>query len=121
MGGKEPVEQGGRVDRRPALEGLGEVGQSDQQEQHERDGRQERVERERAREKRQVVFVGGLQSPADEAGGRAMPPAGLAPPQASGSSMSPATRRRARASARRRSSSSRAEGPDGRLRPDETS
>ncbi len=121
VGRKEPVEERGGIDGRAARERLGQVGQADEQQQHERDGREERVEGERAREKRQVVFVGGLQSPADEAGGRAMPPAGSDAAQASGSSGSPPTRRRARDSARRRSSSSRAEGADPRPRAGGTS
>jgi hypothetical protein len=63
------VEQRRRVHGRAPLERLRQVGQADQQEQHERDGREERVEGQRAREERQVVFVGGLQRAAEEAGG----------------------------------------------------
>jgi hypothetical protein len=52
-----------------AFQRLGQVREPDQQEQDERDGREQRVEGERARQEREVVFVGGLEGAADEAGG----------------------------------------------------
>jgi hypothetical protein len=63
------VEQRRGVHRLIALQRLGQVREPDQQEQDERDGREERVEGERARQEREVVFVGGLEGAADEAGG----------------------------------------------------
>jgi hypothetical protein len=60
--------------------------QADQHEQDERDGCQQRVEGERAREERDVVFVGGLQGAGEEPDGCLVPPAGPDPLQASGSS-----------------------------------
>jgi hypothetical protein len=80
------MEEDRGIDRRPTGDGLRQVGERDQDEQDERDGGQERVEGQRARQKRDVVFVGGLQGAAEKAGGSAMPPAGPNPFQASGSS-----------------------------------
>src|SRR5439155_9986925 len=113
---EEPMEESGRLHGGTAGERLSQMGQPDQQQYHEGDGGQQRVEGERAGEKRNVVFVGGLQGAAEEAGGGPMPPAGTDAAQASGSSRSPTARRRARASDNRRSSSSRAEGPPARGR-----
>jgi hypothetical protein len=62
------------------------VGEADQHEQDERHRRQDRVERQRARQERKVVFVGGLQGAAEEAGRGAVPPAGPDRFQAIGSS-----------------------------------
>jgi len=86
MGWKEPVEERGRIHRRTARNGLRQVRQADQHEQDEGDGREQRVERERAREERDVVFVGGLQGAAEEPDGCLVPPAGSNPLQACGSS-----------------------------------
>jgi len=48
---------------------LSEVGQADQQQQNEGNRRQQRVERQGAGEKRDVVFISGLQGAAKKAGG----------------------------------------------------
>jgi hypothetical protein len=49
------------VERRPGRQGLGQVGEPDQQQEEKGYGGEQRVERERARQERNVVFVGGLQ------------------------------------------------------------
>src|SRR2546422_349346 len=54
---------------------LGEVADDGQDEPHEGDGREQNVERDGAGEKRNVVFVGGLESAPDDAGDRAVPAA----------------------------------------------
>lgn len=74
------LERGARRER------LRQMSQPDQQQQEEGNRGEERVERERARQKGDVVLVGGLQGAAEEAGGRAVPPTGPDPFQASGSS-----------------------------------
>jgi len=43
------------------------MGQSDQEQKEERDGGEQRVKREGARQKGDVVFVGGLQRAEEEA------------------------------------------------------
>jgi hypothetical protein len=45
------------------------VGEPDQQQQDEGNGGQQRVERQRTGEERNVVFIGGLERAAKEAGG----------------------------------------------------
>src|SRR3989475_3298270 len=94
---------------------LGEVADDGQDEPHEGDGREQNVERDGAGEKRNVVFVGGLESAPDDAGDRAVPAAFRI--HASGSSSSSdagagdtgglvaRARRRRAASSRRRSCS----------------
>jgi hypothetical protein len=103
------VEQEDGVDGRTLRHGLRQVGQADQQQQNKGYGGEQRVKGECAGEERYVVFIRRLEGPANETGGRLMPPTGPTAAQASGSSTSPGARRRERASASRRSSSSRGE------------
>jgi hypothetical protein len=84
--GKEAVEELPGIHGGAARDRLCQVGQADQDEQDERHRREQRVEGERAREERDVVFVGGLQGAAEEAGRGAVPPAGPDRFQAIGSS-----------------------------------
>ena len=110
VGRKKPVKQVNGVGFGLVGDGLGQMGQADQQQEDEGDRGQQRIEGERAGQKRKIVFISGLQRPAEKAGGRPVPPAGTVIVQARGSSKSAGERRRARASASRRSSSSRGEG-----------
>ena len=50
-------------------DGLGKMGQPDEQQQNKRHRRQQRIEGEGAGEKRDIVFISGLQRPAEKAGG----------------------------------------------------
>lgn len=63
------MEQIERVDFRASGYCLSQVGQADQQQQDERDCREQRIERQGTSEKRDVVFVSGLQGAAEKAGG----------------------------------------------------
>src|SRR3954454_15380308 len=101
------MEQEDGVDGGPLRHRLGDVGQADQQQQNKGNSGEQRVEGERAGEERYVVFIRRLEGPANETGGRLMPPTGPTAAQASGSSTSPGARRGGPASASRRSSSPR--------------
>jgi hypothetical protein len=63
------VEQLVGIDFGAVGHGLGKVGQPDQQKQYEGDGSQQRVEGQRTGQKWNVVFIGGLEGPAEKAGG----------------------------------------------------
>jgi hypothetical protein len=63
------VEQVDGVEFRRLSYGLRKVGQSDQQQKNEGNRRQQRVEGQGAGKKRNVVFISGLEGPAQEAGG----------------------------------------------------
>ena len=108
MGRQEPFKELRRIRGCARRNRVRQPGQSGQQQKKERYDREQRVEGERAREERNVVFIGDLDGPPRETPERSVP----APPpdrgQATGSWSSASARRRARASASRRSSSSRA-------------
>jgi hypothetical protein len=69
MGWKKSVKQVDGVDFGLVGDRLREVGQPDQQQENERNRCQQRVKRQGAGKKRNVVFISGLQSTAEEAGG----------------------------------------------------
>ena len=104
---KKALEQNSRIDGPRSGHHLQELAQARKQQEGEGNRREQALEGEGARQKRDVVFVGGLQGPPDEAVNRSIPGPTPSFGQATGSSSSAASARwrRALASVSRRSSS----------------
>jgi hypothetical protein len=69
MGRKEPVKEVDSVNFGALGDGLRQVSEANQQQENEGHRSQQRIERQGTSEKWNIIFVGRLQRPANEAGG----------------------------------------------------